>query len=416
MKYKIKYEKLPTQALVFNDDTTDILMQSMGLGGGKTYNLCMKLLKLSQLNKGKAGGVLAPSFPDFKKDILPTFQDILESNRIKFKYHQTDKYFLFPWSKAPLYVFTAEKPIAGPNLAYGGVNEFSLIQYQRITEFMRRIRVKAPFKQTVMVGTPEDTYGWLEEFIEQQEKRDLGKFKIHYGSTSENTHIDDEYTQLLESMLDEASLEIFRDGKIGRIGGNYFYYAFDKKKNVTDEAQYNSELVIHASLDFNVGNMACGLSHRIGNEQHFFDEIHLKGDSNTYTMAKRLKALYPVHQVLITCDASGNSRTSKSREQKLTDVKILRDEGFEVRFKAQNTRLRKRQILMNGLFAHQRIKLNPICKQLIKDFAKVKQKMDFTKDEGPNKEFSHFSDGADYLCDFEFPLDLNRKPSRMIQL
>jgi hypothetical protein len=36
--YKIHYKKLPTQAKVFDDINTKTIMQSMGLGGGKTYN------------------------------------------------------------------------------------------------------------------------------------------------------------------------------------------------------------------------------------------------------------------------------------------------------------------------------------------------------------------------------------------
>ena len=97
-------------------------MSSCGLGAGKTFVLCMKMLKLSYMNKGFAGGVLAPSFPELKKDIIPTFEDILETNKIKYRYHKTEKWFKFPWSKAPLYCFSAERAIDGPNLADLGIN------------------------------------------------------------------------------------------------------------------------------------------------------------------------------------------------------------------------------------------------------------------------------------------------------
>ena len=100
---------------------------------------------------------------------------------------------------------------------------------------LRRVRVKgAPNPQRIMVGTPEDIHGWLEEFVEKQEARGKDKFKIHYGNTSENTHIDESYSQLLESMLDESSLQVFRDGRIGRIGTDYYYSSFDRDKNVSE--------------------------------------------------------------------------------------------------------------------------------------------------------------------------------------
>lgn len=412
MSLKIKFEKLPTQELVFNNDISTTIMQSMGLGGGKTYGLAMKLLKLSYLNKNVPGGVLSPSYPDFKRDVLPEFEGILEKNKIKYQFHKTEKWFKFPWSTAPLYSFTAEKPIAGPNLGYCGINEFSLMPWERVNEMLRRVRVRlAPCRQRILVGTPEDVHGWLEEYIEKQEERGENKFKIYYGSSNENIHLSDDYVEDLESMLDPESLQIFRDGKLGRLGGDFFYYSFDKKKNVTKDAEYNKDLIIHVGLDFNVGYMAASFSHVIGKEQHFFNELLLEGNSNTYTMAKALKELYPLEMIKITCDASGNNRKSSAKEQALTDVAILRNAGYEVRFKSQNPRLRRRQVQMNGLLHHNRIKLNPRCKNLILDFNKTKQKPDFTKDEGKNKKFSHFSDGADYVCDFEHPLEIFRNKS-----
>jgi hypothetical protein len=382
---------------------------------GKSYSLVMKMLKLSYLNQNIAGGILTPSFPDFKKDILPLFEHILDENKIKYRYHKTDKWFKFPWSWGLLYVFSAEKPIAGPNLGYCGINEFSLIPFERISEMLRRVRVKkAPHRQRVLVGTPEDVHGWLEEFIEKQSARGPDKFKIHYGSSSENTHIADDYVQDLESMLDPKALEVFRDGKIARLGGDYFYYSFDKKKNISEHAKYNPNLIVHIGLDFNVGYMAASFSHKVDDRQIFFDELLLTGDSNTYTMASALKELYPIERILITCDASGASRKSSAMEQALTDVAILKKAGYEVRFMRQNARLRRRQIQMNGLLHNARIIINPKCVNLIKDFDKCRQKPDFTKDEGSDKKFSHFSDGADYVCGFEHPLELDRKSRSII--
>lgn len=405
-KVKIKFNPLPTQAKVFDDDHTKTIMQSMGLGGGKTYNLCMKMLKLSQQNKGYSGGILAPSFPELKKDILPTFEDILDTHRIKYKYHKTDKYFKFPWSKGLLYCFSAEKQIAGPNLAYCGINEFSLIPYTRVNEMLRRVRVKnAPVKQRIMVGTPEDQYGWLEEFIEKMEND--GNFQIHFGDTDENTYIDEDYGKDLEALLDEKSLEVFKAGKIGRLGTDYFYFSYDRLKNVTDKINYHPDLTIDVGLDFNVGQMAISFSHKIMNEQHFFDEKLLIGDSSTYSVVDFLNNCdYPKAMMVISCDSTGKARKTVGQKNLMSDVAILRAAGFNLRVKTVNPRLRPRQILMNGMLYHGRIKIHPRCKEIIKDFKTTKQKDDFTKDEGSKHNRSHFSDGCDYVCDHNHATDL----------
>ena len=422
MPARIKFEKLPGQKLFFEDTTTKTLLFSAGLGSGKTHALCMKALNLSYLNRGFPGGLLCPSFPDYKKDVFVEMVSILADNGIRYKYNQQDKTFQFPWTKAPLYVFTAEKPIAGPNLAYCLVNEYSLMKYDRIREMIRRVRIKkAPNKQRALAGTPEDVYGWLEDFVEAQEKR--GDFRIVYADTNENIHIDDDYRKDLEAMLDEQSLRVFASGEIVRIGGNYFYYSYSPERVISDSVKYNSDLIIHVGMDFNVGYMTASLSHKIDlgsetkNEQHFFDEILLKGESNTYTMARALKnSEYPWDKMLISCDASGNNRSSSAREKVMSDVKILRAEGFEVRFKSQNPRLRQRQLLVNGMMYHGRIKANPKCTELLKDWKKTTQLPDYTKDSKTDKTRGHFSDGADYVLDFEHKLDIIRRKSRIIQL
>lgn len=412
MAIKIRFDPLPTQAKIFDDNDTDIIMASQGLGGGKSYALCMKILKLSMQNRPHSGGVMAPTYREFRRDLLPIFEDILESNNIKYKFHKSEQWFRFPWSKGKLYVFTSERAVAGPNLAYCGINEFSLMPFDRVNEMLRRVRVKgAANPQRIMVGTPEDLHNWLEQFIEDQEKRGPDKFKIHYGSSSENTHIDAGYIELLESMLDEKSLEVFRDGKISRLGGDYFYYSFLKEKNVNAAATYDRNLIIHVGLDFNIGRMSASFSHKIKNTQIVFDELLLLGDSSTHTMCKALKELYPQNMMLITCDASGAARKTVGKDNLLSDVAILKKDGYNVRYRTQNPRLRKRQLMMNGMLFHSRILVNPKCKHTIRDLKGVRQKYDFTKDEGKDHSMSHFSDGLDYVCDFEHELNLAKKPA-----
>lgn len=420
---KIKFKKTPAQAKVFDDDITSTVLFSGGLGSGKTYVLCNKMLKLSNLNRGFAGGLLVPDYPSFRKDIQPTFEDIFQKNGIKHKFNRQENAYYFPWNRKPLYIFTAEKPIAGPNLAYCGINEFSLMRYERIKEMTRRVRLKdAPFKQSILAGTPEDIHGWLEEYKESMERLNQERpdaFKIVYGSTKDNIYLTEHYLSDLKATLDEQALRVFTEGEIVKIGGNYFYYSFSREKNVTDFSVYQKGQLVHVGLDFNVGNMTATFSHKIIHngraEQHFFDELILKGDSNTYTIAEAIINRFPDEyrngNLLITCDASGNSRKSSATEQLQSDVAILQSKKLRVRFKQINPRLRERQLLMNGLFYHGIVKINPKCKELIKDFTQVMQEpKDFSKVKSdPNR--THTSDTADYVCDFEYDLpDRIRKP------
>lgn len=402
---EIRYIKNAPQSEFHNDLKSKILMLSGGLGSGKSYALIMKMLQLSWVNRGYAGGLLAPSYPEYKRDLLPIIKEILVDHNLwtRTLYNQTDKTFVFPWTDKPLYVFTADKPIAGPNLAYCGINEFSLMQEDRVNEMLRRVRVKdAALLQRCMAGTPEDSHGWLEEFVEKQVES--GRLRIINAKTTDNPHLDEDYIEHLRQTLDPQAFKLFAEGMMIKLGGNQFYYAFSQK-NVTEIDRLDGKTV-YANVDFNVGRMTAtfaNIYHEHGRKKVLiFDEVVLtEHSSDTYAIAEAIKTRFGTDNVLITCDASGRYRQSGGS----SDVKILEAFGFDVRYKSSNPRLRKRQLLVNGLLSHEDILINKRCKETILDFKKVLQDpKDFTKVKADEKR-THASDTIDYLVSFEFKID-----------
>lgn len=413
---------------------------------GKTYLLCMKAIQLSYINRGFAGGFLAPTYREFKRDILPTMQEIMAEHGVKgFRYHKQDQCFYFPWSKAPLYVFTGEKPIAGPNLAYCLINEYSLIQYDRVREMLRRVRVKgAKAKQKVLAGTPEDIHGWLDEWVDLMNKR--GDFKIVFAHTKENKFIDEDYSSDLAASLDEQALRVFASGEIGvDLGTDKFYYAYSRENEDTS-ISYQPSQVIYANMDFNVGKMSTSFCHRSGERTFIFNEIHLEGDSDTHAMAvaiikeychdselmkhvdhiddiEKFKDIWVnlpesrreqgLAHIIITCDAAGKYRKTSG----MSDVAILKKYGFYVRCRAANPRLRQRQLLHNGLLSKKKVMVNPdTCPKVVRDYKKVRQdKATFGKIKDKDDRLTHFSDGLDYFIDFEYTL-FDKRNSTTIQL
>lgn len=411
-RVKVKYQKNSPQSLFHKDTVSKYLVYAAGLGSGKTYGLCMKMLQLSVLNKDVAGGLLCPSYSDYKKDILPTFQEIFEENGLTghVRIHHTDKTIYFPWSKAPLYIFTGEKPIAGPNLGYCGINEFSLIQWDRINEMMRRVRVKeAKYAQRCFAGTPEDIHGWFEDFVESNE--DNPDFRLIKGKTTDNPHLDPEYVEHLRRTLDPIQFRLFAEGELVNMNSQAFYYAYDPKKN-HHPCEFIEGETIYINIDFNVGNMNASVCHKIDDVSYFFDEIVLKEySSDTYAMINEILKRYSKWKryLVITCDFSGSARKTTGAP----DVVVLRQAfGTElVRYRKRgNVPLRKRQVLVNGLLANEKILINPKkCPTLIKDLRKVRQKNDDFIKEKTNPDLTHQSDTLDYYCDFEYELQTRQK-------
>ena len=402
----------------FDDDDTRYLMLKGGWGGGKTGLAVYKCLKLSALNQNIPGGILSPSLPEYKRDFLPMMQDIIDQEIPGARYYPSGKYgafFQFPWTNAQVWVFSAERQIKGPNLGWGVVNEFSLMKYDRIKEFLARMRLPdVPFPQIVLSGTPEDDYDWLEDF----EERHLasGKLKIRTSTSFDNPFVDENYAKELLSNLDEDAARVYVYGESGRIGSDYFFYAYKPKVNDFD-VQYDPTMLVHATLDFNVGRMSCGFAHVYGTDKQkqigYFDEMVLLGEKgDTEQSGREIIRRYGkgrdlegnVKGVLVTCDASGKARKTTG----LSDVKVLRKLGLKVRYSTANPRIKTSQLVTNGVLARRKLVLNPKkCPTLKADFQKVKQKKDFEQDKSSEKR-THMSDGARYLIFHEFPDWLDR--------
>lgn len=408
-KVNIKYNPIASQAKFHNDLTSDTIYYAGGLGSGKSFALTMKLLYLSWLNRGYAGGLLCPSVQDFKRDMLPIFQEIFDNHNLGSlcRYNRSDTCFTFPWSNQPIYVFSGERPIAGPNLAFCGINEPSLIQEVRINEMLRRVRVKdAPYKQRCMAGTSEDKYGWLQDYVEKHQA--TGKLRIIQASTKENHHLDPDYYNHLKETLDPIQFRVFAEGELVFLGSNLFYYSFTREKNLTDIV-LNKAAPLFVNVDFNVGMMVATASQLYENKDGkkisvFCDEIKLTDKAaDTYAMVSAIKEKYEdwKGRIMITCDFSGKARKTTGP----SDVNVLRQAFGDdcVRYRATgNIRMRKRQLLINGLLHHSQILINKEkCPTLYKDLMKVQQKEDFSKDK-KNADLTHASDTMDYFIDQEY--------------
>ena len=416
MLYKIKYKKNLNQIDFHNDDLTQFLHLSSGFGGGKSFALCQKIIKLSNLNKPYPGGLMGPSYTDLKRDVIEIMDSILESNQIPFQYHKTEHWYKFPWTPARLYLFSAEKKLRGPNLGYLGINEASLISHERYLEAVGRVRIKhAQFPQIVSVGTPEGIGNYIYEiFIENP----MDGSRIIYGDTRNNIeNLSKSYIKNLENSYDQITLDAYLKGLWINMNANRFYYAYEPSRNDDKNIEQISGLPILVSLDFNVSPMCATLWQQIKSqngqtELHAFDQIEIKDGADTHKMCRALYeyGLDPINTYIYP-DPAGRARSTKGPP----DIEILKQEGWEnIKVKLVAPQFRKRQLAVNNLLEKAVIKINPLrCIGIKKDFESVcfdEATYEKLKD---NPKLTHFSDGLDYLVDIEYPLSGEKPQSGM---
>jgi hypothetical protein len=424
MRYRVRYIRNPHQKEFDEDTTSKLLHLSSGFGGGKSHAIVAKSFQLSRLNRGIPGGCVVPTIADFKKDLLPLYEEILETNRIPYKYHKTDKWFQFPWSTGRMYVTSAEKRIRGPNWGWAVINEVTLISHERYKETLGRVRIKrTKFPQIASSGTPEGMSHWAYEvFVENPAPRT----RIIYGDTRDNqANLNDDYIPTLEASYDPIMLDAYLRGLFVNMKGNRFYYGYDPKKNDNPKLDRIPGLDVIVTLDYNVSPMVATLGHLVPflNERGkpetypdgtpmkkaiFFDQIVIADGAETKKMCSAFRAhgLDPDHTVIYP-DPAGRNRSTKGPP----DNQILKNEGWHrIKTKLVAPQFRKRQLAVCNLLTRGQFELNPKrCKALKKDLEAVEQDPATYEKLKDNPKLTHASDGADYFIDIEFPLS-GQKP------
>ncbi len=411
---RIKYDRLPYQAdFDESDKFYDILCA--GFGAGKTYALVMKLLKLAALNYGLPGGVLAPTYKMFKRDVLPTFVEICRDSGLSMRWHSADSYIALHNFNTKLYVFHGEDDglsIRGPNLAYGGVNEATLLSNAAFLAFLGRIRIKeASLMQIAMSGTPEG-FNWFYDMFISDPRKDTDVF---YGDMRQNIHIAETYAQILMDSYDDIIVQQLVEGKFINTTRGSALYKFNRQRDVVQGIERKDGLPIWVSLDFNVAPMAATLWNRYpdsskdGVKLRGFDEIKLDG-ADTWELGAAIKEkIGDAQEVVIFPDGIGGSQQRTSATNNISDIEILESCGFtDIRYKVS---LSVRDCLnaANAFVSKKQIRLDAVkCKETIKDFEQVTLKSGTNQLDKKNLARTHWLDGFKNMIDYEFPIEVGR--------
>lgn len=431
--YRIKYARNAHQKEFSDDLTSKLLHLSSGFGGGKSFGLAMKAFDLSRRNYGIHGGCVCPSLPDFKKDLMLIIEEILETNRIRYRYHKTETWYQFPWTPARLFVASAEKKLRGPNWGWAIINELGLISHERYKETIGRVRVKnTPYPQIASSGTPEGTAHWLYEvFVENPTDRT----RIIYGDTRANAHnLAPDYIATLEASYDPIMLDAYLRGLFVNMKGNRFYYGYDPAKNDDATIEQIPGAEVFVTLDYNVSPMIATLWNvvRLTNpngvplllpngqpvrQARAFDEIVIEDGADTEKMTRAFRnyGLEP-ESTTIYPDPAGRARNTAAQDAR-SNNDVLRLNGWHrIKVKSVAPQFRKRQLATNNMLAKGLVRLNPkTAKALKKDLMSVEQDGATMEKVKSNPKLTHASDGMDYMIDIEFPYYGNKPESGVMK-
>ncbi|MBL0320685.1 MAG: hypothetical protein IPP74_15530 [Alphaproteobacteria bacterium] len=366
------------------------------------------MLKLSQLNAPHGGGILGPSYGELKRDVIDLMEMILDENQIPYKHHKTEHWIQLPWSPGKIYFFTGDRKLRGPNLAYFGINEATLITEERYKECIGRVRIAgSKFPQIASVGTPEGIGNFMyERFVENPKPNS----RIIYGNTTDNAaNLSSDYVQSLLESYDQVMVDAYLKGLWINMNSHRFYYSYDPSRHDDKTITRIPGMPVLVTMDFNVSPMCATLWHQIkiiGSpfpKLIAFGQIEIKDGADTEKMSDAMYAngLDP-DSTYIYPDPAGKARSTQGPP----DITILKNHGWKnIRVKLSAPRFRKRQLAVNNLLDKDLIGVNPITAPGIKkDFEAVSQDPATFEKLKDNPKLTHYSDGVDYLVDIEYPL------------
>ena len=286
-------------------------------------------------------------------------------------------------------------------------------------------------------GNPEDNWFW-QRFFEghnelsyrqkttvEVEGREIDYyFTVHHSTYQDNRWLPDEVKAQIEDYKTKNPYlySVYAKGlwTAKETGGN-FYKEFARAKHV-EKLQYNPDLPIHASFDFNVNPYCSGQVWQIiGKKALCIDEIPARYPNNTTKgVCKLFMQKYFAHKggLFVYGDPAGKSADTRS-EQGQNDFRIIQTElaamrpQMRVHSKAPSVAMRGNWI--NAILSHQegdiQIIINDSCSNTISDFSYVKEASDGTKHKEKTRDaetkvtyekYGHMSDCADYMLTYAF--------------
>jgi len=407
MRLKIRGELLPGQRQ-FLSSWDMFLGMFGGYGSGKTHGLCLKGLQLADANPGVPGGLVCPTTKMFKRDVLPLWDELCSKNGVLYRYHRSDGVITLPWTNSKIYVFHGEDDgvsIKGPNLGWMLLNEMTLLTWNTFKAAIGRVRLKnAPRPQIAGSGTPEDFNWAYDKFIDKPMR---GSRAIN-ANTRDNKFAADFYVGMLEDSYDDIAQQQFIEGLWVPSTGRRAIHKFDRRKHTTKEAvRRPGEGAVWAHVDFNVHPMAATCYQYLPDDPiplRAFAEVNLAG-ADTYDLARALKEKigFGWQETVVFPDPAGVARKTSAKGG-ITDIKILRDEGFsEQRYKTQ-INVRDCLNAANNLFAKGKVLIHESCTETIRDFERVKTKEGSHDLDKSDPLRTHWVDGFKNMADYEFPV------------
>jgi phage terminase large subunit len=206
------------------------ILNSGGVGGGKTYSIVLRTLRLIIQHPGILILIGGQTYPLIRDTTLREFINLVPSELL-LSYNKTNQHFIFKNGSEVIFrAFDDASKLKSLNLGACGIEEMTDISEDIIK--MLRTRIRQPGMPGCIYGaTNPGTFGnWVYKyFIEKP----LPDSEVIYSITADNFFLPDEYLKDLETMKDNNPEYYQRMvmGKWGSLEGLIYNFPMEQRVN-----------------------------------------------------------------------------------------------------------------------------------------------------------------------------------------
>jgi phage terminase large subunit len=392
------------------DDDSKILILYGGYGSGKSVFFVDKLINECLNNEYFRCFYGRKIYDTVRISVFQTLADRIEERGLsqEFIYSKADNSSMIIKAKRSGGTFN---PFGSDNAAkLQSVKDPSHIHCEEMDQFtqkdfgilmsrLRTTKVKTKFMGAFNTTHVKETHWLKKTLFSDQADSDFSTYTINkvFCNYTDNFFINkEEYEQTLwlSSGFNEQKYNEIAAGEWGvEEVGHPFIFNLDRKRHIIPGLGVIPFLPIRLSFDFNVDPITCmaGQVSEMKDEVRILDEFRLL-NSDIEELCLRIASFYPDKMLIVTGDASGQSKTALKRE--LTYYKeikrILKLEMGQFKLPGANPGIKNTRVLCNALLKkHPNYKFSDRVPYLIQDIEQTETDEHGKIDESKDKHKGH---------------------------